>query len=116
MTEFIPSKKGDGYREVRTPSTDERALVAPHYVHDEGVTRVVYPAIGSTLCMLSDAETGGLQACLRLDHAAGPTSLLQVLNADELRAMGEGMIQVASEMEAAAADMLAAALKWKPTA
>lgn len=114
MTEFIPSKNGEGYREVRTPATDERAIVAPHYIWEDSGPRIVYPAIGSTLGVLADSATGGAQACLRLDHAQGPTSLMQILTVDELRALAEGMIEIADQMEAAAAGMLAQALQRKP--
>jgi len=114
MTEFIPSMNGKGYREVRTPADEERAIIEPHYVWEDSGPRVVYPASGSTLGMLVEPKTNGLQACLRLDYAHAPSSLMQILNVDELRSLAEGMLDIANQMEAHAADMLAAALKRKP--
>lgn len=110
MTEFIPGARHPNYKEVMTPRDQERALVSPHYQWDDRA-HIVHPAGGSTLEHLVDPNTGGFQACLRLDHAYGPTSLMQVLSVDELRALAAGMTALADEMEADAARMLADALR-----
>lgn len=110
MADFIPNKNGPNYREVRSEDGEHRAMFAPHWIQADGVMRMVHPACTMSLGQMRARGSDNYQPTIRIDHAFGPTSLVFVPSADELRALGQGMIETADQMVKDADDMLAAAL------
>lgn len=114
MVNFIPGEPHQDGMRTLIPDT-QRILIPPHHVRDETGVHVVHPAntmVFGAIVLDNDEQ----RPVLRIDHAAGPTSLGIVLSADELRMFAEDMLRMAAGIEGGAADMLANALKKRPGA
>jgi hypothetical protein len=114
--DHIPSNKSASFVDTSADDYMPRAHFAPHTTHDEGGFHIVHPAGSLKIGTLHDRDNDRPVPIIRVDHVGGPTSLLFVPNAQEMRLFATAMTQMADEMEAEAADLLAGALKRKPGA
>lgn len=110
MPDFIPNQNTPNFREVRSQPGDDRLMFARHWIVDEGRPRMVHPASGITLGSMRSEGSEEYQPTIRIDYAFGPTGLVFVPNAEELRALGEAMLETANQMVKDADDLLSRTL------
>jgi len=99
---FLYSQNAEDFVEFVDDSDTPRAQIAPHFLEDDGVTLLIFPASRLVLGGIQDEDTGDEIATIRLKAAHSPGGLVYAFMPNEMRSLGEIMIKRADAIEAAA--------------
>lgn len=107
----IPSQNDPKMVDFTTEADAPRAFMPPHVAEElDGSRRIIYPALAVRTGELRVEGSEDMQPFIRLDGMGSSLSLQYLATAEELRTLGQSMIDGADAMEARANSMLADAL------
>src|SRR6478735_4230910 len=111
MTEFIPGKRADDYKDLSARADDPpRFNFPPHFIMDGDQRRYVLPAQGCVFTVAHEIGTGIMIPMIRVDVVPTGVSLQVPLTVNELRVFAADFVKVADQMDQDAANLLAATL------